>query len=327
MDDSRIAMKEKLEFVGIIKEALKIPIKNPKFIFTILLTFFPLFCSLCLHETMFQRALIESLRSQADDPPPHEGSVISQAPYGDFVITFRSVRPTPGVFRGWICNFISGKLLVQSFTLLAIIHLFDLLNTIITVSTASAIYAQEKETLTKPFIENKVALFKGPLITSIYALLLNSLALVGLFTLSINIYVMWSAFTFFTLTYMLVFVALFTKYIEWSAVWNTGIVISILEQNKHGDVALGVSAYISRGSRKRGFLIMLVFFAWSFGLRLSSLCVGWQKGNVVIEVILAQACLDCLGSVMKWVAFMIYFYDCKKRFIEKKFDGSAEGKA
>ncbi|KAL9447220.1 hypothetical protein AB3S75_014818 [Citrus x aurantiifolia] len=317
MDDSRIAMKEKLEFVGIIKEALKIPIKNPKFIFTILLTFFPLFCSLCLHETMFQRALIESLRSQADDPPPHEG----------FVSIYRYSWPSLYGFRGWIGNFISGKLLVQSFTLLAIIHLFDLLNTIITVSTASAIYAQEKETLTKPFIENKVALFKGPLITSIYALLLNSLALVGLFTLSINIYVMWSAFTFFTLTYMLVFVALFTKYIEWSAVWNTGIVISILEQNKHGDVALGVSAYISRGSRKRGFLIMLVFFAWSFGLRLSSLCVGWQKVNVVIEVILAQACLDCLGSVMKWVAFMIYFYDCKKRFIEKKFDGSAEGKA
>ncbi|KAL9450365.1 hypothetical protein AB3S75_012159 [Citrus x aurantiifolia] len=242
MDDSRIAMKEKLEFVGIIKEALKIPIKNPKFIFTILLTFFPLFCSLCLHETMFQRALIESLRSRADDPPPHEG----------FVSIHRYSWPSLYVFRDWIGNFISRKLLVQSFTFLAIIHLFDLLNTIITVSTASAIYAQEKETLTKPFIENK---------------------------------------------------------------------------NKHGDVALGVSAYISRGSRKRGFLIMLVFFAWSFGLRLSSLCVGWQKGNVVIEVILAQACLDCLGSVMKWVAFMIYFYDCMKRFIEKKFDGSAEGKA
>ncbi|KDO81774.1 hypothetical protein CISIN_1g035769mg [Citrus sinensis] len=173
---------------------------------------------------------------------------------------------------------------------LAIIHLFDLLNTIITVSTASAIYAQEKEMLTKPFIENKIALFKGPLITSIYALLLNSFALVGLFTL-------------------------LNKHL-----CNT---VQLL----HVDVYVGVLAYISRGSRKRGFLAMLVFFAWSCGLRLSSPRVGWQKGNLMIEVIVGQACLDCLGSVMKWVAFMIYFYDCKKRFLEKKFDGSAEGKA
>lgn len=103
--------------------------------------------------------------------------------------------------------------------------------------------------------------------------------------------------------------------------------INIGRENKHGNVALGVLAYISRGSRKRGFLAMLVFFAWSCGLRLSSPRVGWQKGNLMIEVIVGQACLDCLGSVMKWVAFMIYFYDCKKRFLEKKFDGSAEGKA
>lgn len=75
------------------------------------------------------------------------------------------------------------------------------------------------------------------------------------------------------------------------------------------------------------FLIVLVFFAWSFGSRLSNICVGWQKGNVMIEVIVGQACLDCLGNVMEWVAFMIYFYDCKKQFLEKKFDGSTEGKA
>lgn len=67
------------------------------------------------------------------------------------------------------------------------------------------------------------------------------------------------------------------KYIDYGAIRNMGIVISILEENKHGDVASGVSAYISGGSRNRRFLIMLELFAWSFGLRLSSLCVGWQK--------------------------------------------------
>lgn len=67
------------------------------------------------------------------------------------------------------------------------------------------------------------------------------------------------------------------KYIDYGAILNMGIVISILEENKHGDVASGVSAYISGGSRNRRFLIMLELFAWSFGLRLSSLCVGWQK--------------------------------------------------
>ena len=77
-------------------------------------------------------------------------------------------------FRDWIGNFISRKRLVKNFMFLAI-------NTIITVNTASAIYEEENGMLIKPVIKNKAALFKGPLITSIYALLLNSLALVGLF--------------------------------------------------------------------------------------------------------------------------------------------------
>lgn len=81
----------------------------------------------------------------------------------------------------------------------------------------------------------------------------------------------------------------------------------------------------SRGSRKRGFLSMLVVFTWIIVLRLTSLYVGWQKGGLVIGMVIPQVCLDCLGNVMKWVVFMIYFYDCKKRFLEKKFDG-AEGR-
>lgn len=41
--------------------------------------------------------------------------------------------------------------------------------------------------------------------------------------------------------YMLLFVI---KYIDYGAILKMGIVIAILEENKHGDVALGVSAYL-----------------------------------------------------------------------------------
>ncbi|KAJ0052722.1 hypothetical protein Pint_02679 [Pistacia integerrima] len=70
-----------------------------------------------------------------------------------------------------------------------------------------------------------------------------------------------------------------------------------------------------------------MFSGWSFGLRLLCISVGWRNrgSKNVIEVIAAHVCLDCIWNVMKWVVFVIYYYDCKKRFLEKKFDG-AEGR-
>lgn len=95
--------------------------------------------------------------------------------------------------------------------------------------------------------------------------------------------------------------------------------MSVLEE-KQGVIALGVSAYVSRGCRRRGLFLMLIFFVWRLALRLSCLYVGWSEGGSGIVVTTVQVSLVCFGNVLKWVAFMVYFYDCKKRFLEKKVD-------
>jgi hypothetical protein len=98
-----------------------------------------------------------------------------------------------------------------------------------------------------------------------------------------------------------IFVALLTKYLEWSAVWNMSIVISVLE-GTYGIEALLHSAYFSRGSERRGLLLMLVFFVWGQGLRLASLYFGCYEGGMGI---VAQVGLLWLGNVLKWVVCML----------------------
>ncbi|KAF8011459.1 hypothetical protein BT93_J1925 [Corymbia citriodora subsp. variegata] len=192
--------------------------------------------------------------------------------------------------KRWVGE-VSRELVLMSALYLVIVNPLDLLNTIVFVHNASAIYGGEnlpslREFFIRPF---KKIDFRGPLVTF--------MAISGV-----------------------LFVALFAKYMEWSAIWNTGIVISILE-GKHGDIALGVAAYLSRGSRRKGFALMLVFFIWRLALRLYCLYfVGHSEGSGFVATTAVQVYLVCLGNVVKWSVFMVHYCDCKKRFLEKKID-------
>ncbi|KAG2702119.1 hypothetical protein I3760_06G075500 [Carya illinoinensis] len=114
--------------------------------------------------------------------------------------------------------------------------------------------------------------------------------------------------------------ALLLKYLEWSAVWNVSIVISVLE-GTFGLRAMALSFRYNRGSERRGLLLMAVFFVWGLGLRLPCLYFGCYEGEIM--GIVAQAGLYCLGNVLKWVVCVLYFYDCKKQTLEKKVDVEA----
>ncbi|OMO52783.1 hypothetical protein COLO4_36978 [Corchorus olitorius] len=102
--------------------------------------------------------------------------------------------------------------------------------------------------------------------------------------------------------------ALLVKYLEWTAIWNMSIVISILE-GIHGADALGLSAYFCRGRERQSFLLMLVFFIWGVGLRLACF-----HGGCSIEKswrFIIQVSLICMGTVMKWVVCVIFF--CRRK--------------
>ncbi|XWS34830.1 hypothetical protein CRYUN_Cryun21dG0070900 [Craigia yunnanensis] len=201
------------------------------------------------------------------------------------------------------------------------LHLLELYSVLVTVDLASKIYAKEKSLTLKEMIQKPIQKTRltGTFITSVYVHLLSTCTLLGLIWLVTNYYVVLRNFVFdvfFAVLYGAAFVALLTKYLEWTAMWNTSIVISILE-GIYGHEALAFSAYVIRGSERRGLLLMLVFFVWGNGLRLPCLYARcFEGGNGII----AQVSLFCVCNVMKWIACMVYFYDCKERILEKKVD-------
>lgn len=198
-----------------------------------------------------------------------------------------------------------------------ILNCLDFITLTAIVDSASLFYEGKNTMNLKHMLQRlaKETRFKGPLITSVMAFLLASLVVLGLFSLATYAYIA-SPFTIFIALFVVQFVALLAKFIEWSAIWNMSIVMSIVEE-KQGDVALFVSSYLSRGNRKHGFLFVLVFFVWTVVLRLSCLYLRSLVGGSGMVVLAAYTSLVCLGNVMKWVVFVVYFYDCKKRVQEK----------
>ena len=317
MENNQIMMKEKLGLFGILKETLTILYKNPSFIILTFLTSLPLFCSLLAHEIIFQQTLIETAKYR-----PQEDSYKVTCSVGDNGVSlcwYQVIDPLDTIKE--MIEKVTVRYLLLGLSYLGIVHLLDLFSTIVIVNSASVIYAGEKRMNLKERWHRSMegVSLKGPLITSIYALLMSSLSLLGLVSLVTQFYMISRAILITIFFGLLLSIAWLPKHMEWNAIWNMGVVMSVLEE-KQGDIALGVSAYVSRGCRRRGLFLMLIFFVWRLALRLSCLYVGWYEGGSGIVVTAVQVSLVCFGNVLKWVAFMVYFYDCKKRFLEKKVD-------
>ncbi|XP_039038570.1 uncharacterized protein LOC120176141 [Hibiscus syriacus] len=292
----------KLGFFQIIKESMKIPLKNPTFIFLTFLTSFPLFCFLVFYEIIFQQILIESAKILHNTSEP-------------FLEFFGNDYER--VYEiGNLLSKVSPMALLLGFLFTATLHLLDLFNTTAIIDIASKIVAGEKPISLKHMISRSIneTRFKAPLITSLCSLSLAALVVLGLLSFATYIYIMVSASAFLVPMFMVLFMALLAKYVEWSAVWNVGIVISIMEDNRQGDVALLVSSYLTRCNRSGGFLLMLGFIGWRFGLRFAFLYQRWNNSNSssIVGITAVQIGLVCLGNLLKWLALMLYFHDCKK---------------
>ncbi|RVW50840.1 hypothetical protein CK203_101829 [Vitis vinifera] len=233
-------MKEMRFFFGMLKEALKIPFRNPNFVVFSFLTSLPLFTFMLINDFIIQQTLIQTAKILTQTLHPNKFFDFDETPLGLIERAIEEVSHN----SSWV-SFI----------------------------------------LESPMKEIR---FKGPLITSIYTFILASF----------------------------VFLALLIKSVEWSAIWNMSIVISVLEE-KHGDVALVLSSYHSRGSRQFGSLFMLVFFVWSFALRGSCLYMGWSGGGNGIRITSAYVSLVCLGNTMKWLVFVVYLHNCKNQRLER----------
>ncbi|KAL5723669.1 hypothetical protein ACHQM5_007041 [Ranunculus cassubicifolius] len=311
MENHQILQLKKLGVNEILKEAIKIPFKSPKFIFLAFLTSLPLIFIMVLHEFILLTSIVET-KSLLTPPPPSSDYFENIYYYRRSYMLYDSELETIiMLFRN-----MSPRILQLAFLYLVPLHLLDLLNTIITIHSTCTLYSerpiQVKEMLLIPIRKTR---FTGPLVTSLYVLFLNTFILFGLAWLVTNTYL-----SPFGIVFMIIYgvgsIILTLKWMEWSAVWNMSTVFSVLEE-RHGFAALGASGYISRGNRGRGLQLMLLFYVWRILLRLSCHYVGGHDSWVGL---VTASFLSCVGNVMKWVVCTVYFYDCKKRTFEKKVD-------
>lgn len=315
MEINKIMLKEKLDLLGILKESLKIPYKSPKFIFLTSLTSMPLMFTMILHEFILQAFIFETK------------SILTMTPPSDYSYrnTYESVLDTLIL----LVQNASPKVFQLAFLYLVPLHLLDLFNTIVTINSASTIYAEKTVRLGEMLLtpcKSEIGI-TGPLLTSLYVLFLNCFILSGLVWAVTNtilvLAIMNSVFPiggFFIVTNGAIFFFLAVKWIEWSAVWNMAVVFSVLD-GRHKLAALGASGHFNQGSRKCGLQLMLLFFLWKIILRLPCYYMGGQEKWIGL---VAMSFLSCVGNVMKWVVCTVYFFDCKKRTMEKKVDADAE---
>ncbi|KAL4318951.1 hypothetical protein GQ457_18G021380 [Hibiscus cannabinus] len=329
-DYSQIMLKEKLEFLDILKESLSIPYRHIKFIVFILFASLPFFFLSVFFEIVLQKTVLDTFNF-ISSPPSHHLVINVDSLFTSLVDRDEPVSQVY-ILTEWI---------ELCFLYLGLCYLAGLINIILTVNAASTIYAAEKPISFRDLTRQNPRL-KGPFITSIYVLLLSTCILTGFVGVVSNWYILSKGFvenyyyyyyhsyhfyetndyiveSLVTIFHVTVFIALLIKYSEWGAGWNMALVISILKET-YGIEAFQLSAYFGRGSTQVGLRLMLVFTVWENVLRLPCLfgkCSERAGGTLFIY---GSTGLICVGNLMKWVVLVVYFFRCKKRILDKKVD-------
>ncbi|KAK4263253.1 hypothetical protein QN277_028690 [Acacia crassicarpa] len=331
--------KKKLEVFDILKEAFGIFLQNINFFILTFLSSLPLFYFMVYFETSLQETLAETL--EIFNGRPDYPRYYHRSNPNEFIGRFRKNkilyadpdyplyyhRSNPDEFIGRLSKNFALKLIHLGLIYLGPLHVLDLCSAIVTIYLASKLRSGEKHMALKDMFQKFVDMsyLRGTFITSIFVQFLTNCHLLGLLFIVINFFVVLryiSSYGLFAVICCLGFEKLLRMYLEWSAMWNMSIVISVLE-GMHGIDALVLSGYFNRGCQRRGLFLMLFFFAWGQFLRIPCLYIGcYKRGNGI----LVQAGLFCVVNLLKWVACMIYFYDCKERNLKKKVDDEEMGR-
>ncbi|KAL5063186.1 hypothetical protein RYX36_024923 [Vicia faba] len=302
--ENNLKQKQKLEVFEILKEALTIYVKNLNFIFFTFLTSLPLFCLMVYFEIQLQETLIEIF----------------------YIFVNISKEDVLFGYFDSMLDLMSREYYYLMFIQLGLIYIFPLhvlefVTAIVTINLASKQSLQHENNMTlkemfhKPLDSSKL---RGSFHTFIYVVFLTATHQVGLLGIVIN-YFLFSkhlSFVVFTVICSLLFVMVLKMYLEWISTWNMSLVVSVLE-GIYGIDSLVLSVNFSRGCHRNGLFIMLIFFAWGHFLRFSCYYIGGYEQGYGTFI---QVGLFCMVIPFKWVVFMIYFHDCKDRYLVKKTD-------
>ncbi|KFK44457.1 hypothetical protein AALP_AA1G259100 [Arabis alpina] len=278
-------MEEKQSVIELLKRAAKLLFGNINLAFFLFLCSLPLFCFLIFFELSLQTTI--SLAYQF---------LSEQLSFEDYYTLKDHEDLSENVLIPW---------LIQTSLLYLIPYsLLDLLTTTTIVAVSSIVYTSEDKPLgllylvqrTIKICQNRVG---GAMLFHVMVVLIHGT----------------------------VFVVLTAKFSKWSAGWNMGMVISVLEEDEdgqgiYGSDAFSLSAWYGRGHEKRDLWMMLVFLVLALAMRLPCLyskCSESSSRNGVLYTSLYVGFI-CVGNVLKWVACVVSYHDCKTRVFEKKGD-------
>ncbi|CDY47643.1 BnaC05g18990D [Brassica napus] len=98
----------------------------------------------------------------------------------------------------------------------------------------------------------------------------------------------------------------------------------------HGAVFIVLLAKFSKWRHeKSGLWVMLVFMLFALAMRIPCLCLKCSEslsGNGVLYTSFYVG-LICVGNIIKWVASVVLYCDCRTRVLEKKCDVETGSKA
>ncbi|WZZ72324.1 hypothetical protein YC2023_083694 [Brassica napus] len=231
--------------------------------------------------------------------------------------------------------------------------ILDLLTTTTIVAASSTVYMSKEETLGLIDLEHRSIKIcqkrlGSCLVTSLYVLLFSTsvflfflpfflLFLFGFFSHwadTLNIVslihqpqtfldlVPFLIYAMVVLVQVTLFMYLTAKFIKWSAGWNMSLVASVLEEEGedgeegvYGSNALSLLAWYRKGHEKGDVWMMLVVLILALAKRMPCLyskCSLSSSGNGVLYTCVYVG-LICVGNVVKWLACVVRYHDCKTR--------------
>ncbi|XP_021727455.1 uncharacterized protein LOC110694598 [Chenopodium quinoa] len=174
---------------------------------------------------------------------------------------------------------------------------------------------------------------KGAFVTYICVHLMLTMTLLGILWAVSNHFLVLSSSNYFDFinsglnlpilsitVHSVIFFGLLYKYLEWSALWNMSMVISVMGEQT-GIAAFGMSNYYGKHCKKIGFQLMPGFFVFGHVLRLLCLYARSYDENLAdLWITCIVIVLVLVGNLVKWVAFLLYYYYCKQQIMGKKVD-------
>ncbi|XP_010551562.1 PREDICTED: uncharacterized protein LOC104822136 [Tarenaya hassleriana] len=341
--------QEKLEFLDILKQSARLLRCNTSLLIWVFFSSVPLFSFLIFFELSLQNTLY------------HASLYLSRhqrySSWSYYYYSYGKSMPGSGGAVVWP--------MFQTCLLYLFPYQFlNLFTTTTVVAASSAVYTSDEPMglpiLARRSVEICRNRLRGCLITSLYVLLFSTSVLFGFIFTATNYYYWAFLFGQYDYSYVLIdlhgeesyhynwpygqgdltklllhisvvllhgaaFVVLSAKLSKWSAGWNMGLVVSVLEVGSeeeavYGSDALSLSACYGRGHERQGLWLMLVFFVNALVLRLPCFYSDCSASRTGVYYTCAYAGLICAGNAFKWVACVLFYHESRTRALKKKAD-------